>query len=190
MTPSPETGSFPGALILPWKGVWPKMAPGVFVAPGAVIIGDVDIGPESSVWFGCVLRGDVNTIRIGARTNIQDGTVIHVASNGSGTVVGDDVTIGHRALLHACTVGSACLVGMGATVLDNAVVEGGSMVAAGAVVSPGKRVLEGTLWAGCPATQKRALSAQEQQGFLDSARAYVALAQGYANTGDRAVTNG
>lgn len=181
MTTLNETGPLPGALVLPWNGVWPRIAGGVFLAPGAVVIGDVEIGADSSIWFGCVLRGDVNTIRIGARSNVQDGTIVHVASDGSGTIIGDDVTIGHRVILHACTVESASLVGMGATVLDDAVVERGSMVAAGAVVSPGKRVAGGTLWAGCPAVQKRALSPREQQGFLDSAHHYVHLADGYRN---------
>src|SRR5580704_13346702 len=104
------------AIILPYRGIIPKIDPSAFVAPGAVVIGDVEIGPESSVWFGCVLRGDVNVIRVGARSNLQDGTVVHVASKGQGTFIGNDVTIGHGVLLHACTLADSSFVGMKATV--------------------------------------------------------------------------
>src|SRR5580693_6024893 len=136
-------------IILAYRGVMPKIDPTAFIAPGAVIIGDVEIGPETSIWFGCVLRGDVNVIRIGARTNIQDGTVIHVASGlqparmgaGSGipeggypTIIGDDVTVGHMALLHACTLADNSFVGMRATVMDGCVVESFAMLAAGALL--------------------------------------------------------
>src|SRR5271167_547820 len=136
--------SSPGPIILPFKGKTPKIDPKAFVAPGAVVIGDVEIGPESSIWFGCILRGDVNYIRIGARTNIQDGTVIHTASglqparmgaetkipkDGYPTMIGDDVTVGHMALLHACTLQSKSFVGMKAAVLDGCTVESGAMLA-------------------------------------------------------------
>ncbi|MBE1237031.1 gamma carbonic anhydrase family protein [Phaeovibrio sulfidiphilus] len=176
---------FPGAHILPFNGIWPKIAEGVFIAPGAVVAGDVEIGPGSSVWFGCVLRGDVNVIRVGARSNIQDGTVVHVTAGGWGTTIGDDVTIGHRAVLHACTLENASFVGMGAVVLDQVVVEEKAMLAAGALASPGKRITAGTLWAGCPASEKRPLRPAEMDGFLDSARNYAALAANYLDAAAR-----
>ncbi|HYD98736.1 MAG TPA: gamma carbonic anhydrase family protein [Alphaproteobacteria bacterium] len=167
------------ALILPHHGHTPRIDPAAWLAPGAVVIGDTEIGPESSVWFGCVLRGDVNFIRIGARTNIQDGTIVHVASKGQPTLIGDDVTVGHGAILHACTVESGAFIGMRATVMDGAVVEGGAMVAAGALVTPGKRVRRGELWAGNPAKPMRSLSEAEQAAFLESAAHYVRVAASY-----------
>ena len=138
---------FPG-LILPYRGRLPAISPDAFIAPNAVVIGDVVIGPETGVWFGCVVRGDMNEIRIGARTNIQDGTVIHVDSQTYGAFIGSDVTIGHMCLIHACTLEDGSFVGMHATVMDGAVVERGAMVAAGAVVTPEKRVPSGQLWGG------------------------------------------
>jgi carbonic anhydrase/acetyltransferase-like protein (isoleucine patch superfamily) len=133
------------ALIRPFKGKTPKIHPSAFIAETAVIIGDVEIGPETGVWYGAVIRGDVNRIRIGAHTNIQDGCVIHVDSEGEHwegipTLIGDNVTIGHKALLHACTIESDAFVGMGSIVLDGAVVESGGMLAAGAMLTPKKRI--------------------------------------------------
>ena len=119
------------ALILPYRETLPQIDPTAFVAETAVVIGDVTLGPDSGLWYGCVVRGDVNTIRIGARTNIQDGTVIHVSSTLQGTEIGDDITVGHMALLHACTLESGCFIGMKACVMDGAYVESGAMVAAG-----------------------------------------------------------
>ncbi|HEY0835876.1 MAG TPA: gamma carbonic anhydrase family protein [Azospirillum sp.] len=166
-------------LILPFKGVTPTIDSTTFVAPTATVIGDVVIGAESGIWFGCVVRGDVNEIRIGARTNIQDGTVIHVAAAGQGTYIGDDITVGHMALLHACTLESGCFIGMKACIMDGAHVESGAMVAAGALVTPGKRVSTGQLWAGSPARPVRALSEKDLAYFPVSARQYAALAQIY-----------
>ena len=123
-------------LIIPFAGKTPAVAPDAFVAPNATVIGDVAIGAGSSVWYGCILRGDYNIIRIGARTNIQDGSVVHIDSRTSGAVIGDDVTVGHMCLIHACTLESGCFVGNKATVMDGAVVESGAMVAAGALVTP------------------------------------------------------
>lgn len=142
-------------IILPYKGMFPKIAPSVYIAPGAAVIGDVEIGEESSIWFNCTIRGDVHEIRIGARTNIQDGTVVHVTADRFGCYIGSDVLIGHGAIIHACTLEDKSFVGMGATVLDGAVVESGAMVAAGALVPPGKRVLAGEVWAGNPAKKMR-----------------------------------
>lgn len=177
-TPAAAPG-VPGAIILPFKGVWPRIAPEAFIAPGAVVIGDVEIGAGTSVWFGCVLRGDVNEIRIGARTNIQDGTVVHVTEGGHGTYIGDDITVGHKALLHACTLESNSFVGMGAVVMDGVVVREWAMVAAGALVTPGKTVESRSLWAGSPARMKRPLTEDDLAAFPDSARRYAALGRVY-----------
>jgi carbonic anhydrase/acetyltransferase-like protein (isoleucine patch superfamily) len=169
----------PGAIILPFKGILPRIAEDAFIAPGAVVIGDVEIGSGTSVWFGCVIRGDVHEIRIGARTNIQDGTVVHVTAGKFGTYIGDDITIGHKALLHACTLESNSFVGMGATVMDGATVKAWGMVAAGALVTPGKTVTGKTLWAGSPAQYKRDLSQADMDFFPVSARNYASLAGTY-----------
>ena len=166
-------------VILPYRGVRPRIDPAAFVAPTAAVVGSVVIGPDSGVWFGCTLRGDVNEIVIGARSNLQDGTVVHVASRGQGTYVGDDVTVGHMALLHACTLESGCFIGMKACIMDGAVVETGAMVAAGALVTPGKRVRAGELWAGSPARLVRTVSDTEQAEFSRLTTLYVDLAREY-----------
>jgi len=175
--------------ILPFDGIWPKIADDAFVADTAVVIGDVEIGSGSSIWYGCVVRGDVNRIRIGARTNIQDGTIVHVNHDPNGsyretgggmpTHIGDDVTVGHMALLHACTVESGGFVGMKAVVMDEAVVEGGAMVAAGALLTPRKRVPSGELWSGSPAKKMRELSQGERDYIPYSAGNYARLAAAY-----------
>lgn len=172
------------ALIMPHHGVSPKIHPTAFIAPNAVIIGAVEIGAYSSVWFGCVLRGDVNEIKIGERTNIQDGTVIHVAEGDAETAamptfIGDDVTVGHLALLHACSIESRSLIGMKACVMDGAYVEAEALVATGAVVTPGKRVPSGQVWAGVPAKFWRDLKAEERATIEIRAAQYVRLAQSY-----------
>lgn len=166
-------------IILSYRGVWPTIADDAFIAPGAVIIGDVVIGPRTSVWFGCVIRGDVHEIRIGAGTNIQDGTIVHVSKGTFGTYIGDDITIGHKALIHACTLETGCFIGMGAMLMDGSVVEGGAMVAAGAMVTPGKRVPAGELWAGSPARLKRALTAEDTAGWPAQAARYADLGAEY-----------
>jgi carbonic anhydrase/acetyltransferase-like protein (isoleucine patch superfamily) len=157
----------------------PVIHPNAFIAAGAVIIGDVEIGAYSSVWFGCVVRGDVNIIRIGERTNIQDGTIIHVTRKTSPTHIGSGITIGHLALLHACTLEDDCFIGMGAKILDDAVVESGAMVAAGALVTPRKRIPSGQLWGGNPAKFMRELSEADRAFFPISADNYVRLGQEY-----------
>jgi carbonic anhydrase/acetyltransferase-like protein (isoleucine patch superfamily) len=167
------------ALILPHHGKSPIIHESAFIADTAVIIGDVEIGPDSSIWFGTVVRGDVNVVRIGARTNIQDGVVIHVASRGQGTFIGDDITIGHMALLHACTLESGCFIGMKSCLMDGTYVESGAMVAAGALVTPGKRVKRGELWAGTPARRMRDVTPEEMVFFPSSAAQYVKLAGTY-----------
>jgi carbonic anhydrase/acetyltransferase-like protein (isoleucine patch superfamily) len=173
-------------LILPHNGITPRIAPDAFIAETAVIIGDVEIGPGASIWYGCVLRGDANSITVGARTNIQDGTVVHVNSEREGaaatrTVIGDDVTIGHMALIHACTLEDQSFVGMKACLMDGVVVESGAMVAAGALVTPGKRVRKGEVWAGSPAKLMRPLSEKEAAYLAHASEHYVELAQSYRN---------
>lgn len=167
------------ALIRAFKGTLPKIASSAFIAENAAIIGDVEIGEQSSIWYNVTIRGDVNSIRIGARSNIQDGSVIHVTTNRFPTVIGDDVLVGHNAVIHGCTLESGAFVGMGATVLDGAVVEGGAMVAAGALVAPGKRVKRGELWAGQPAKLKRELSEEEIAGFKVQTQHYADVAAIY-----------
>ncbi len=164
-----------------YKGITPKLADSVFRVGSAEIIGDVEIGAETSVWFNVVIRGDVNFIRIGERSNIQDGSVIHVTHEKYPTLIGDDVTIGHNVTLHGCTIGHRCLIGMGAVVMDNAVVEDDAMVAAGALVAPGTRVPSGTLYAGFPAQYKRHLSADEIAGLKQSAGNYLSYVESYKN---------
>ena len=166
-------------IILSYRRVLPTIAPDVWVAPNATVIGDVHIGAGSSIWFACTVRGDVNEIRIGADTNIQDGTVIHVSKDGQGTYIGDGVTIGHSAVIHACTLGEGCFVGMQACIMDDAVVEPGAMIAAGALVTPGKRVPSGQLWTGRPAKYARDLTEAEAAYIPESARRYAALAAEY-----------
>ena len=179
-----------GGLIRAHHGITPKIHPDAWVAETAVIIGDVEIGAGSSVWYGCVLRGDVNRIRVGEDTNIQDGTIIHVNHDRSGgdyretgggmpTHIGDSITIGHKALIHAARLETGCFIGMGAIVMDEAVIESGAMVAAGALVTPGKRVASGELWAGSPAKFRRPLSPEEEAFLPYSAKGYARLARSY-----------
>lgn len=172
-----------GAVIRPFRGCWPLIAPNAFVAPGAVVIGDVEIGADANIWYGCVIRGDVHEIRIGPRTNLQDGTVVHVTHGKFGTYIGADVTIGHMALIHACTLEDRAFIGMKACVMDGAVVESEGMVAAGAVVTPGKRIRAGEIWAGSPAKLLRTLGPEEKAHFLDTARRYVELSREHMREG-------
>jgi len=159
-------------------GVMPRIAPDAFVAPTAAIIGDVEIGAGSSVWFHCVLRGDSNFIRVGKRTNIQDGSIVHVNAGAAfATLIGDDVTIGHAAIVHACTLHDRAFVAMGATVLDAAVIEEGGVLAAGALLTPGKRIGRYELWQGSPAKFVRVLPPEERAAKFDgTAPHYAALA--------------
>lgn len=165
--------------LFPFKGVLPKVAKDAFIAPSANVIGDVVIGKGSSVWFNCVLRGDVSYIRIGDRSNIQDGTVIHVSNGTHPTLIGDDVLVGHNCMIHGCTLENGSFVGMGAIVMDGAVVETGGMVAAGALVTPNKRISAGELWGGSPAKFIRPLSDQETENLTNGATHYADLAQVY-----------
>ena len=164
---------------MPYNDILPTIHPDAWIAPGAVIIGDVHIGAHTNVWFGCVIRGDVNTIRIGERTNIQDGTIIHVTRKTGPTRIGSGITIGHKALLHACTLEHDCFIGMGATVMDNAVVESGAYLAAGAQLTPNKRVPAGQMWAGNPAKHFRDVKEDEAEFIGISAQNYVNLSKEY-----------
>ncbi len=178
LTTKDATRSMSGTILV-YRGITPKVGEGVFIAPTAVLIGDVEIGADTNIWFGCVLRGDVNIIRVGERTNIQDGTVVHVNRAKYGTFIGSDVTIGHMALIHACTIEDNAFIGMQATIMDGAVVERGAMVAAGALITPGKRVGAGQLWAGSPAKYLRDIPAQEVEDLASTAPHYVRLAREY-----------
>jgi carbonic anhydrase/acetyltransferase-like protein (isoleucine patch superfamily) len=171
------------SVILAYDGKSPSIAPGAWIAPGAVVTGDVRIGEGSSVWFQSVVRGDVNFIRIGARTNIQDLSMVHVTGGTHPCIVGDEVTVGHRVVLHGCTVGDRCLVGIGAIVLDGAVLEPESMVGAGALVPPGFVVPAGKLVLGAPCKVKRELTPEERASFRSSAERYAGYAARYRGEG-------
>lgn len=165
--------------VLPYKGIYPTIADDAFIAPSADIIGDVTIGAKSGIWFGCVIRGDVNTIRIGERTNIQDGSIVHVTRKTHPTIIGSRVTIGHKALLHGCTLEDDCFIGMGAIIMDGAVVESGGMVAAGALITPNKIVKKGEIWAGNPARFFRVMTEEEQAFIAISEANYTKHAEEY-----------
>ncbi len=172
--------------IRPFENILPILGQRVYVDPAATVIGNVVLGDDVSIWPGTVVRGDVNYIRIGARTNIQDGSIVHVTHDGPygkpggfATVIGDDVTIGHGAIVHACVIEDACLIGMGSIVLDGAVVMKHGFVGAGAVVSPGKTVGSGELWLGNPARCVRKLSDKEIEQLYYSAQHYLRLKEKY-----------
>ncbi len=160
-------------------GTFPRIHPTAFIAPTAAVIGDVEIGAESGIWFSCVVRGDTNFIRIGARTNIQDGTIIHVDAVTYPTIIGDDVTVGHAAIIHACTLHNRAFVGMGSTVLDGAVIEEGGMLGAGGLLTPGKVIGRYELWTGAPAKLKRVMDEEERRKFDRNAEEYRKLAARY-----------
>lgn len=145
----------------------PSIPPSAWIAPSADVMGEVILGEHVSIWFGAVVRGDVNSITIGDYTNVQDGTVIHVTQGGHCTVIGKRVTIGHKALLHACTVGDDCLIGMGAILLDGVEIGAGSVVAAGALVTPGKKFPPGSMIMGAPAKAVRQVQPAERMEMID-----------------------
>jgi carbonic anhydrase/acetyltransferase-like protein (isoleucine patch superfamily) len=167
------------------QGVRPVLGEGVFVAPNATVIGDVHLGADSSVWFGTILRGDVLTIRVGARTNIQDGSVVHVTGGAAATTIGDDVTVGHMALLHGCTVGNRVLVGMGSIVLDGAVIGDDAVLAAGSLVPPGARVPPRSLAMGRPAKVVRQLGETDLAWIREAGMLYVQYARTFASSAVR-----
>ncbi len=176
-------------MLLLYKEWFPKRAEGVWIAPDATVIGNVEIGKDSSIWFGCVVRGDVHYIKIGERTNIQDLTMIHVThykkpdmSDGHPTIIGDDVTIGHRVMLHGCTIEDACLIGMNATILDGAVIGKESIVGAGALVTGGKKFPPRSLILGSPAKVVRELTDEEVAELYASAKRYVSFKNEYIHS--------
>ncbi|MFZ1722458.1 gamma carbonic anhydrase family protein [Dokdonella sp.] len=168
-----------------FNGIVPRLGANAYVDADALVIGDVELGEDASIWPGAVVRGDVQRIRVGARSSIQDGAVLHVTHDGpytpggSSLLIGADVTVGHAAVLHACTVEDACLIGIHATLLDGAVVRRHSMIGAGAMLSPGKVVGEGELWLGNPARFTRKLSDIEIEKLYYSAQNYVRLKNQY-----------
>lgn len=164
--------------ILPYDGVSPVIDEAAYIAETAVVTGDVVIGAESSIWYGCVLRGDVNQIRIGCGVNLQDGSVVHV-SRLYACIIEDRVSIGHMALIHACTLEEGCFIGMKACIMDGAVVERGAFVAAGSLVTPGKRIPAGELWAGQPARFVRKLSEKDLAMMAYTQPNYVKLSRQY-----------
>ena len=168
--------------LIPYEDVSPKIAPTAFVAPGCQIIGDVHLGSQSSIWYNCVLRGDVNRIVIGERSNIQDGTIIHVDSprDGNGglpTIIGNDVLIGHMVMLHGALLHDRAFVGLGSIVMDGCIIESDGMLAAGALLTPGRVIRSGELWVGRPARKLRDLSEKEREANQMGVQHYVLLAE-------------
>jgi carbonic anhydrase/acetyltransferase-like protein (isoleucine patch superfamily) len=173
------------SIIRPFAGVWPRIHPDAWIAPGAVVVGDVEIGAESSLWYGAVLRGDVHGIRVGARTNLQDGCILHVTRDRFACVLGDEVTVGHRAVVHGCRVGDGALIGIGAIVLDGAEVGAGALIGAGSVVTPGTAIPERWLALGVPAKPVRELTPAEVAEQRARALAYIDTARGHRASEDR-----
>ena len=167
------------AVVRSYAGKHPRIARTVFLAETCAVIGDVEIGDESSIWYSTVLRGDVMAIRIGARTSLQDGTVVHVTSEKLGTTVGDDCTIGHAVILHGCTIEDSCLIGMGSTILDGARIGRGSLVGAGALVTPGTDIPPGSLVLGAPARVVRPVNQKEREQIEYAAAVYIELTRRY-----------
>ncbi len=170
--------------LYPYRGQLPRLGAGVFVAPDAVLTGDIAVGDDASFWFQTVARGDVHRIRVGARTNVQDGSVLHVTHERFPLEIGAGVVIGHAAVVHGCTVEDGALIGIGATVLDGAVIETGAQIGAGAVVSPGTRIPSGMLAMGVPARVVRPLRPTERAEITAIADRYVALKNEYTATLD------
>lgn len=169
-------------MIHTYRGTTPVIHPSAFVVESAQIIGDVTIGADSSVWFNAVIRGDVNYIRIGSRTNIQDGCLLHVTHRRYSLTLGSNITLGHGAIVHGCTIEDTCLIGMGAIVLDNARINSYTLVAAGAVVREGEVLPEGVLVAGVPARVVRVLTIEERTMLERSAQNYVEYVKGYKDS--------
>ena len=166
-------------VILPVEGIFPKFGDDCFIAPNATIVGDVVMGNECSVWFNAVVRGDVNSIRLGNKVNVQDGAVLHATYQKTKTIVGNNVSIGHNAIVHGCTVHDNVLIGMGAIVMDDVVVEDDVIIGAGSLVPPGKHLHSGYLYVGSPAKQARPLTEAERHFLSESAANYVVLKNEY-----------
>lgn len=185
------SANHPDTTIISVYGKTPKIHDSAFIAPGCRIMGDVEIGPDASIWYNCVIRGDINRIVIGARSNIQDGTVVHCDSPKAGnpagfpTIIGDDVLIGHMAMIHGCTLEDRAFIGLGSIVMDGCVVESDGMLAAGAMLTPGKRLGGGQLWTGRPAKFARELTQQAIAdmklgitGYVENGRIHKAALSG------------
>lgn len=166
--------------ILPFRGVTPMIDPTAFVAPGCHIIGDVRIGADASIWYNTVIRGDIGRITIGARTNIQDGTIVHVTGGAYDTEIGADVLIGHIAMIHGCKLHDRAFVGLGAIVMDGCEIEPTGMLAAGAMLTPGRRIAAGQMWAGRPAKYVRDLTEEEMVGHRAGVANYVENGRAHA----------
>jgi len=166
-------------MIKSFQNTAPKIHESAFIAEDSVIIGDVEIGEQASIWYGSILRGDVNYIRIGARTNIQDACVIHVSRETHSTVLEEEITVGHRVTLHGCYVEKGCLIGIGAIILDGARIGGNSLVAAGSLVTPGTQIPEKSLVMGSPARVKRQLTDEEIENIQKFWQNYVTLSEIY-----------
>ncbi|MEE9274110.1 MAG: gamma carbonic anhydrase family protein [bacterium] len=169
-------------MLIPFEGKIPKVHPTAWIAPTAVLIGDTEVGEESSVWYGCVLRGDEMPIRIGKRSNIQDGSILHVETGLYSCIVGDDVTVGHAAIVHGCEIGDSALIAMGAIIMNNAKVGAGAVIGAGAVVPEGKEIPPDTLWLGAPAKYVRDLSDEERKRFRHASVSYSRLKDRHRNS--------
>jgi gamma-carbonic anhydrase len=170
-------------MLRPFRGVLPRIHPSAYIDDSAQVIGDVEIGEESSVWMAVVIRGDVNHIRIGRRTNVQDGTVVHVMKNTHPTIVHDEVTIGHGAILHGCTIENRCLIGMGAMLLNGAHVGEDSIVAAGSLIVEGANIPPRSLVMGSPGKVRRQLTDADVADILEYSRRYVAYRLDYMKVG-------
>ena len=166
-------------IILPFEGKTPEVADSAYIAPGAVLVGDVKVGNLSSVWFGCILRADEAPIVIGDRSNLQDGTIIHVHGKKQGTFIGDNVSVGHMCLLHACSLENNSFVGMGSQILDEAIVEKGAMLAAGALLTARKTVPQKQLWAGRPAKFLRNITKEYAAELSQTSENYVEKSSKY-----------
>ena len=171
---------FPGAIILPYGGHWPTLHETAFIAPGSVVIGRVTLGEEASIWFNTTVRGDIAPIAIGNRSNVQDGTVVHVNEDAP-VVIGDDVTIGHSALIHGTTIGDGTMVGMGAIVLSYSRIGSHAVIAAGALIAERVEVPDGAVMMGIPAKQRQELDTVQQERIGQIGGRYVAVSRNYLN---------
>lgn len=173
---------FPWATILPFEGKLPQIDDSAFIAPGARVMGDVTIGPQASVWYNCVLRGDIHRIEVGARSNVQDGSVFHVEgprpdTEGCPTILGEDCVIGHMAVVHGCTLEDRAFVGMGAVAMDDCRIATGAMLGAGALLSPGKHIPERQIWVGRPAKMLKEQSHEQAEKIRFQTERYCRLAE-------------
>jgi len=174
------TGSGIGPIVRSFGDWTPRLAESAWIEPGAVVVGDVEIGEDSSIWYGAVVRGDVHHVRIGSRSNVQDGAVVHVTRDRFAAHIGDEVTVGHRAVVHGCVVGDGALIGIGAIVLDGARIGEGALIGAGAVVTPGSQIAPYHVALGTPARTVRELGDEERSAQRERTLSYVGTARQHA----------